>query len=485
MTDEPRPGAVWLGVTRHPSTGIRLPEVFLPGILAAWKERGIAGTLSLSFGRETAPEAVINAPPGTWEITRGHTGTSIREYMTAAAREAERAGVTVEVEADHLIIIGSQSAALRRLTGDHAHAHISPEELERSLDYYRMCLDEAAEVGNMGCLTIDPSDLFWTEADHLPGERVRELFAERFPGVEGDELLSRYGKTQRFPAPGGRTVQVTVSELQAMRLALKFADSLRVSRELYDYTREALGHERFSVEIALDETAEPTGPRDTLFWLTEARAIGLPIHYVGPHLGFAKRVDYTGDLKLLERRTRQQHAISQGVCGALLSIHSGDGSSPYSGKGEGVYEALVRATGGELKFKISDVYFELLMDMMAALPAGSEGRRLFERIFDEVEGYLREQVKQGGPLNTPMLVEQLAQYDRDVARSPDRRRDSRAQFFRFHQFLALNLRDGSGRRHLREAIIGFVRGDANFRAAFDDEARALMLRMVDGLGLAD
>ncbi len=485
MTEKMKPGAAWLGVTKHPSTGIRLPEIFLPGILAAWRERGIAGTLSLSFGRETAPEDVISAPPGTWEITRGHTGTSIRHYMTVGAREAERAGVTVEIEADHLIVIGSQAAALRRLTGDHAESRISPEELARSLSYYRKCLDEAAQVGNMGCLTIDPSDLFWTRADRLPGARVRELFATRFPGAEGRDLLSRYGRTVHFPAPGGRTVRVTVSELQAMRLALKFTDSLRVSKQLADYTREALGHDRFSVEIALDETADPTGPRDTLFWLTEAKAIGLPIHYVGPHLGFAKRVDYTGDLALLERRTRQQHAISQGISGALLSIHSGDGSGPYSGKGHGVYEALVRATGGELKFKISDVYFELLMDMLAALPARSEGRRLFERIFDEVEGYLRDQVKQGGPLVTPLLVEQLAQYDRDVAGDPARRRASRAEAFRFHQFLALNMRDEVGGRPWREALVAFVAGNDDFRAKFDREAKELMLRMVDGLGFGN
>lgn len=480
MADKTRGGATWLGVVKHPSSGIRLPEVFLPGILAAWKERGVAGTLSLSFGRETAPEAVINAPPGRWEITRGHTGTSIREYMTVAARAAERAGVRVEIEADHLIIIGSQSAALRRLTGDHARSHIRPEELERSLAYYRTCLDEAAQVGNLGCLTVDPSDLFWTRAERIPAAQVGELFARRFPGAQGERLLSRYGRTWRFPAPGGEAVQVSITQAQAMRLALKFADSLRVSRELYDYTRQVLGHERFSVEIALDETARPTSPRETLFWLAEAKAMGLPVHYVGPHLGFAKRVDYTGDLKLLERRARQHHAIAQGVCGALLSIHSGDGSSPWSGKGPGVYEALVRGTGGELKFKISDVYFELLMDLLAAQPRGSEGRELFERIFRAVEAYLREEAERGGPLATPLLAQQLAEYDGRRRRRPD----ARAQFFRFHQFVALNLRAPDGRRYLREAIIQFVRTNEQFRRQFDAEAKALTLRVVDGLGLA-
>ena len=118
------PGPQWLGVTRHASTGIRLPELFLPGILAALRRRDVPGELTLSFGRETAPESVINAPPGEWEITRGHTGTSIREYMSTAAREARRVGVPVEIEGDHLILIGSQAASLRRLAGQLSLIHI-------------------------------------------------------------------------------------------------------------------------------------------------------------------------------------------------------------------------------------------------------------------------------------------------------------------------------------------------------------------------
>lgn len=480
-----KPGAAWLGVVKHPSTGIRIPEVFLPGILAAYRKRNTAGELSLSFGRETAPEEVIRARPGAWEITRGHTGTSIREYMTVGAREAEKAGVTVEIEADHLIIIGSQAAALQRLAGHHVESHISPEELEKSLDYYRMCIDEAAEVGVMGCLTIDASDLYWMEADRLSSARVRRLFAERYEPAQARTLLGRYGETLSFPAPGGKQVRVTLSELQAMRLALKFRDSLTVSARICQYCKRKLGRKPFSVEIALDETAELTAPRETLFYLTEWKAMGLPCHYLGPNVGFAKRVDYTGELAALERRVRQQHAIAQGVCGALLSIHSGDGSSPYSGKGEGVYEAILAGTGGDVKFKISDVYYELLVDMLCALPAGSEGRRLYESIFDGVLKLLRDELMRGGALVTPLLVRQLEEYDRQIERDPGRERDSRAQFFRFNAYLALNMRDKAGKRYFRDALVNYVKEDRAFRAKFDDEAEALMLRLVDGLNLAN
>ena len=41
------------------------------------------------------------------------------------------------------------------------------------------------------------------------------------------------------------------------------------------------------------------------------------------------------------------------------------------------------------------------------------------------------------------------------------------------------------RRYLREALIEHVRRDGQFRREFDREAKALTLRVIDGLGLAD
>ncbi|MGD9497531.1 MAG: tagaturonate epimerase family protein [Armatimonadota bacterium] len=481
----PGPGPTCLGVVRHPAIGIRIPELLLPGILCACQQRDTATGLMLSFGRETAPEAVISAPPGTWEITRGHTGTSIRAYQTMAARAAEKAGVTVEIEADHLIVIGSSTAAVQRIAGYHAKSHISEEELERSLQYNMMAIDEAADVGVVGCFTTDTSDLFWLDADELRAAQVRRLFEERFEAADRRGILRRYRHPRRFTAPGGKSVSVTISETQAMRLALKFCKSLEINARIYEYCREKLGGRPFSFEISLDETAEMTSPRETLFYLTEWKAMGLPCHYFAPNIGFGKRADFRGDMAALQTRVRQHHAIAQGVTGALLSIHSGSGTTPYSGKGRGTYQALLAGTGGDLKYKISGVYFELLLEMLAALPARSEGRRLYNRVFDEVLKLLRREVRQGGPLAQPLLMRQLEQYDRAVARDPSKRRDPRADFFRFNSYLALNLRDERGRRYLRDALVELVQGDADLRERFDAEVAALTLRLIDGLHFAN
>jgi tagaturonate epimerase len=479
------PGPICLGVHKHPAIGIRIPELFLPGILAACKLRNTAAGLMLSFGRETAPEKVIRAKPGVWEITRGHTGTSIRKYMTTGAREAARAGVAVEIEADHLIVIGSADAAVKRIAGHHVAHHISPEELEASLEYNRAAIDEAADTGLVGCFTTDTSDLFWLDADRLSGDQVRRLFAERFDAEAGGELLRRYARPKSFAAACGRPVRVTISRLQAMRLALKFHDSLRVNAEMYRYCAEKLGDRPFSFEISLDETEAMTGPRETLFYLAEWKALGLPCHYFAPNIGFAKRADFTGDMTALRTRVRQHHAIARGVSGALLSIHSGSGTSPYSGKGKGTYEALLAGTGGDLKYKISGVYYELLMEMMGGQPTRSEGRNLYNRIFDAVLKLVKSEVENGGPLAQPLLIQQLSKYDRQVARDPKKKRHPRADFFRFNSYLALNMRDEKGKRHFRDALVAYVKSDAAFRDDFDREVEALTLRLIDGLGFAE
>ncbi|MCD6359757.1 MAG: hypothetical protein J7M38_02760 [Armatimonadetes bacterium] len=479
------PGPVCLGVVKHPAIGIRIPELFLPGIIGGYVERNVAGGLMLSFGRETAPEKVIRARPGTWEITRGHTGTSIKKYQTMGAKAALKAGIPVEIEADHLIIIGSSTAAVQRIAGYHAESHISEEELQASLDYNKQAIDEAAKVGVVGCFTTDTSDLFWLHADELSAAQVKRLFEERFKPDERRKILARYRKPRQFKGADGRKVSVTISRTQAMRLALKFQKSLEINARVYRYCRRALGRREFSFEISLDETADMTDPRETLFYLTEWKAMGLPCHYFAPNIGFGKRADYRGDLDELQKRVRQHHAISWGVSRALLSIHSGSGTTPYSGKGRGTYEAILAGTGGNVKYKISGVYFELLMELLAAQPPRSDARKLYNRIFDEVHRLLKRELRTGGPLAQPLLVKQMERYERAIARDAKKKRDPRADFFRFNSYLALNMRDDDGRRYFRDGLIELLKNDDDLRATFDDEVKALTLRLIDGLQFAD
>jgi len=110
--DRPIRGPTYLGSLARPAVGIRIPEILLNGILEACKKRNVAIGFSLSFGRETAPEYVINAAPGKYPIVMGHTGTSITKYALMAAQAAREKGVPVEIEAGHVMIAGSAAEAV-------------------------------------------------------------------------------------------------------------------------------------------------------------------------------------------------------------------------------------------------------------------------------------------------------------------------------------------------------------------------------------
>ena len=146
---------------------------------------------------------------------------------------------------------------------------------------------------------------------------------------------------------------------------------------------------------------------------------------------------------------------------------------------------MLAGAGGSVKYKISGVYFELLMELLAAQSAESEGRKIYDRIFDAVLQLTRDEVAQGGPLAQPLLIRQLEEYDRQIAHDPKMKRDPRADFFRFTSYLALNMRDENGKRYFREALVEFVQSDEAFRATHDHEVEALTLRLIDGLDFAN
>ncbi len=478
MTLTPR----YLGPLPHPATGIRIPEVLLEGILEALKDRSTAGGLMLSYGRETAPEWVINAPPGKYEITMGHTGTSIRKYLTMGAEAARKKGVIVEMEADHLTITTSSARAVKRISGYKEEVVLSDEEVKAALDYIKSEVDEAVSTGFINFFTIDTCELIDTRPERLSGTELEKAFYDTFGKSLGDALLSRYvGKDFVFVGETGRYFRIPMSRQRVMQLALKFKRSLDVTEEIVELLKEKV-QPPFGIEIAFDETPYITREEELLFYLSELWHRGIRADFIAPNVGFEKKQDYTGDLAELERRVERLAAISR-TFGCLLCFHSGSGSNPWSGKGPGTYEALLRATGGLLKYKISGIYFELLMEILASYPSGSRQRDLYERIYREVYEYTKREVEEKGPLDSPALRQQLKEYEERV--KPRDPYDPRASLFRYYSFLALNLRDKAGRRYFREEIVELYESDPELKARVDKEVKELTLRLIDGLKFAN
>jgi len=465
----------------HPAIGIRLPEIFLPGVIAALKKRRVAAGLMLSFGRETAPEAVIQAPAGKFPITQGHTGTSIRHYQSAAAQAARKAKVPIEVEADHLIIIGSPERAAARITGVHSRETLDPKKLDASLRYNERCLEEAAAAGVAGCFTTDTSDLFRLEADRWKPAAVKRAFERVFPARDRRRLLADYADQGfTFVAADAGRIKLRFSPLQVMRLALKYQASLQVNLQLFKLIQKQI-RRPFSFEISMDETQGLTPLADAFFYLREWTRRGAPVDYFAPNLGFKKRADYHGGLRALEARVRKLAAVAASFDGALLSIHSGSGATPYSGKGQGAYPALLRATGRKLKYKISGVYYELLLEILAKYPKGAPERKLYEEIFAHTFLRCVEEMVDQGPLATPLLEKQVQEFSERLNQSRRNFFPPRADFFRFHSYLALNLRDARQRRFLRDSLVKLYRARPALRRQVDREVQALTERLIRGL----
>ena len=53
------PGPVCLGVVKHPAIGIRIPELFLPGIIGGYVERNVAGGLAKLAFKQLREEGAI------------------------------------------------------------------------------------------------------------------------------------------------------------------------------------------------------------------------------------------------------------------------------------------------------------------------------------------------------------------------------------------------------------------------------------------
>ncbi len=466
---------LYLGILHHPAIGIRIPELLLPGILAAFRRENVAGTLMLSYGRETAPQYVIEAPPGEYEITKGHTGTSIKEYLTLAGEAARRLNVPIELEADHVTLSISSVRAVKRISGVKEEAEASESELEEALRYIRDEVREAVSTGYIRFYTIDTCDLIRYRADRMDPREIDSMFEE----IDSwREILRKY-TGRRFIAIGesGRQYTYRLEENEVKRLAVKYWRSLEGVEKVYSIIREETPWE-FGVEIAFDETPHITRPIEMLFFLNELWERGIPVDYIAPNVGFEKKRDYRGNLAELYRRVDEDAAVALRY-GALLSFHSGSGSSPWSGKGPGVYEALLSATGSRLKYKVSGVYYELLMEILGSEPEGSRARRLYEEIYDAVIEYVRREVERRGPLYSRVMEKQLHDYER-IVKEIGYAYPSWADIFRYYSFLALNLREGKRRRY-REEILELYRDDDVLRSKIDNAVMELTLRLIEGL----
>lgn len=473
---------MYLGPLHHLAVGIRIPEVLLRGILEAFKERNHAGTLMLSFARETAPEYVINAPPGKYEITRGHSGTSIKKYLTLGFEKAKKYNALVELEADH-VTVTDPLKAVKRISGIKVKYGLSDSELKRAMEYVKSEVDEAISTKYVDFFTLDTCELVNLEADKLSEKEIETLFSEKISEKDGKKIIEKYvNRDFVFIGSSGKPFRIKFNEKLVKRLVVKYLDSINLALELYNYIRMKMFDlgKPFGIEIALDELPELTKDYELLFYLKELNDRGLRVDYIAPNIGFKKKKDYTGSLVELRDRVERLSAIARSF-GCLLSFHSGGGEKPFSGKGPGVFKTLLKATNHALKYKISGSYVEIILEIMEKSPPGSKPRRLYEEIFTEVYNYLRECLDKGKELCSPVIAQLLEEYDQNVKKGIIKPYSLEAEFFKRFSFIALNIRDKAGRRYLREGIVELYENDPEFKLKVNKYVKLLTIYLIDGL----
>ncbi len=481
-----KPGANYFEKLHHPALGIRIPEIFLHGLTAALKKYSVASGLELSFGRETSTTEVVEAPLGKYPIALGHTGTSIPHYLSAGESAAQKAGIPVELEADHLIVIGSADLAVKRIEGVWELHALDTRKLKENFEYNFSAIDQAVKSGPVRTFTTDTSDLIFRPADRLSDQELKKDFEKDLAGRGRKKLLDRYlGRTFRLEAADGSSLELEFSRLEVYRLFLKYRESIRANARIYDYLfKKTFCSRAFGFEISLDETEFLTPPKEAFFYLNEWTSSGRHFDYFAPNIGFRKRADYDGSLKELAQRVKEQAALGNYFDGAIVSFHSGSGSTAWSGKGKGVYPALLKATGGRLKYKISGVYYELLLELLCRGDGGAKGRELYHEIFDRVYAFCQDQVSGNKELASELLRTQLSRYETDLQRKKCKPRDPRADFFRFNSWLALAFRDQNAQRIYRKRLVDLYQKNRGLKAKVDKEVFALTERLITGLHFA-
>lgn len=304
-----------------------------------------------SIVRELLPEGADAASyPGI-----GHTGGyGPREFMRAGLFAfASLGGYTsgapaIGADADHAIIVGYDDASL-----------------QRSLEFNKLAMSEAADMTKF---TVDTSHLFNFPVNLSDADKKR-LHAALHGRV--------FNISNAAPYRPGFTFRYDDEEID--RLGLKYWKACAVHKELYDHTVAICAGRPFDYELSLDETPEPTPPRDLLFYMVLLQDVmGVPlggIAFAGPNIGFIKRHDYEGALKDLWTQVNACASILKHF-GAMLSVHSADGVQASTGKGPGVDDVIRDATAGQAELKVADVYQEVLWQVLAASPVKDE-RELF------------------------------------------------------------------------------------------------------------
>ena len=247
-------------------------------------------------------------------------------------------------------------------------AQQSPRELERTDRDFKDVLLRAV----MGILESGYTGTFGADADHIKDEKrfmegVEAGFSmftldvsddlQNIGGLSAAEIESKARditdtSRQIVSDYAGKTIAIpngpdyTFAEDELIKSVLVYEQSMKQAVRFYGMAKTR--HEKFDLEVSIDEGSRDTTPEDHVFVAEYLHRNNVDFRSLAPKFPgeFQKAVDYRGDYDALARSFNIHAELARKLKGYRLSMHSG--SDKFS-----VYKMFGEATQGNFHIKTS------------------------------------------------------------------------------------------------------------------------------------
>lgn len=220
--------------------------------------------------------------------------------------------------------------------------------------------------------TFDPSEYVDNNADNYNEETLFKIASalpwselkDSFPAAE-----KRYAN-KTFVISNG--LSINVNENDFLRAYSKYGKAVAHIKKLYDYLASKTSHDKFEVEVSVDETESVTSPFEHFFFVNELNRLNVKFISLAPRFigDFEKGIDYKGDLILFKTEYQKHLAITKHFRNYKISLHSG--SDKFS-----VYKVI-----GSLKDAYTHVKTAGTSYLEALKVVASKSPDLFREILD-------------------------------------------------------------------------------------------------------
>lgn len=173
--------------------------------------------------------------------------------------------------------------------------------------------------------TFDPSEYVDNNADNYNEETLFKMASalpwselkDSFPAAE-----KRYANKTFIISD---SLNINVNENDFLRAFSKYGKAVAHIKKLYDYLASKTSHDKFEVEVSVDETESVTSPFEHFFFVNELNRLNVKFISLAPRFigDFEKGIDYKGDLTLFKTEYQKHLAITKHFGNYKISLHSG------------------------------------------------------------------------------------------------------------------------------------------------------------------